>query len=74
LVYTNLSRLSTQWEESINGAMWGVEKEAWRRLDELIGTVERLVESSSNERAPQLRADLERLERARKSLVVETKS
>ena len=74
LVYTNLSRLSTQWEESINGALWGVEKEARRRLDELIGTVERLVESSSNERAPQLRADLERLERARKSLVVETKS
>jgi GTP-binding protein EngB required for normal cell division len=74
LVYTNLSRLSTQWEESINGALWGVEKEAWRRLDELIGTVERLVESSSNERAPQLRADLERLERARKSLVVEIKS
>jgi len=68
LVYQNLSRLSTQWEESINGALWGVEKEARRRLDELMGTVERLVESSSNERAPQLRADLERLEKARKSL------
>ena len=68
LVYQNLSRLSTQWEESINGALWGVEKEARRRLDELMGTVERLVESGSNERAPQLRADLERLEKARKSL------
>jgi GTP-binding protein EngB required for normal cell division len=74
LVYQNLSRLSTQWEESINGALWGVEKEARRRLDELIGTVERLVESGSNERAPQLRADLERLEKARKSLVAETRS
>ena len=72
LVYQNLSRLSTQWEESINGALWGVEKEARRRLDELIGTVERLVESGSNERAPQLRADLERLEKARKSLAAET--
>jgi GTP-binding protein EngB required for normal cell division len=74
LVYQNLSRLSTQWEESINGALWGVEKEARRRLDELIGTVERLVGSSSNERAPQLRADMERLENARKSLVTETRS
>jgi len=73
LVYVNLSRLSTQWEESINGALWGVEKEARRRLDELIGTVEHLVESSSNERAPQLRADLERLENARKSLVAENR-
>jgi GTP-binding protein EngB required for normal cell division len=74
LAYTNLSRLSTQWEESINGALWGVEKESRRRLDELLGTVERLVESSSNERAPQLRADLERLETARKSLPGETRS
>jgi hypothetical protein len=38
----------------------------------LIGTVERLVESSSNERAPQLRADLERLEKARQFLAAET--
>ncbi len=67
-------RLSTQWEESINGALWGIEKEAGRRLDELIDTVERLLESSGNERAPQLRADLERLEKARKSLAAETGS
>jgi GTP-binding protein EngB required for normal cell division len=73
LVYQNLSRLSTQWEESVNGALWGVEKEAGRRLEELIGTVEHLLESSSNERAPQLRADLERLEKARKSLAAETR-
>ena len=71
LVYQNLSRLSTQWEESINGALWGIEREARRRLDELIGTVEHLVESGSNEQAPQLRADLERLEKARKSLAAE---
>jgi hypothetical protein len=38
----------------------------------LIGAVERLVESSSNERAPQLRADLERLEKARQFLAAET--
>jgi hypothetical protein len=68
LIYENLSRLSAQWEESVNGALWSVEKEARRRLDELLGTVERLVENSGQERAPQLRADLERLETARKSL------
>jgi GTP-binding protein EngB required for normal cell division len=71
LVYQNLSRLSTQWEESINGAMWNVEKEARRRLDELMGTVERLVEGGSNEKAPRIRADLDRLETARKSLAAE---
>jgi GTP-binding protein EngB required for normal cell division len=74
LIYQNLSRLSTQWEESINPALWGVEKEARRRLDELMGTVERLVESGGNERAPQLRTDLERLEKARKSLAAEAGS
>ncbi|HTX34971.1 MAG TPA: dynamin family protein [Bryobacteraceae bacterium] len=68
LLYQNLSRVSAQWEESINGTLWGIEKEARRRLDELMGTIERLVESGSKERAPQLRADLERLETARKSL------
>jgi GTP-binding protein EngB required for normal cell division len=68
LVYLNLSRLSTQWEESIHSALWGVEREARRRLDELLATVERLVESGGNERALQLRADLQRLEQARKSL------
>jgi GTP-binding protein EngB required for normal cell division len=74
LIYQNLSRLSSQWEESIHGALWGVEKEARRRLDELIDTIEWLVESGSNERAPQLRADLERLEKARKCLAEETRS
>ena len=47
LVYTNLSRLSTQWEESINGALWDVERESRRTLDDLLGTVQRLVESST---------------------------
>jgi GTP-binding protein EngB required for normal cell division len=72
LIYRNLSRLGCQWEESIHAALWGVEKEARRRLDELIGTVERLVESGGNEQAPQLRADLERIEEARESLAAET--
>ena len=68
LIYENLSRLAAQWEEGINAALWAVEKEARRRLDELLHTVERLVENSSQEHAPQLRADLDRLEAARKAL------
>jgi len=64
----NLSRLATQWEESVNGALWGVEKEAKRRLDELLATVDRLVGSGSRKRAPRLRSDLERIEAARKTL------
>ena len=71
LVFQNLSRLTTQWEESINAALWSVEKEARRRLDELIGTVERLVETSTNERVPAVRADLERIHAARRTLVQE---
>ncbi len=71
LVYQNLSRLATQWEDGINGALRGIEKEACRRLDELLGTVERLAESGGDERAAQLRADLERIAAARKSLAVE---
>jgi GTP-binding protein EngB required for normal cell division len=70
-VFQNLSRLSSQWEESINDALWRVDKEAKRRLDELIGTIERLVENSSNERAPQIRADLDRIHVARKQLISE---
>jgi hypothetical protein len=73
LVYQNLSRLGAQWEASINATLWGVEGEARRRLDELMDTIERLVESGGNERALQLRADLERLERARKSLAAGTR-
>jgi len=72
LVYQNISRLGTQWEESIHSALWAVEKEARRRLDELMGTVERLVESGASERVPQLRADLEKLEKARRSLAGES--
>jgi GTP-binding protein EngB required for normal cell division len=74
LVEQNLSRLATQWEESLSGALKDMEKEARRRLEELMATVERLVGSGSKKRTPQLRVDLERIEAARKSLVAETVS
>ncbi|MGA2041542.1 MAG: dynamin family protein [Bryobacteraceae bacterium] len=72
VVEQNLSRLTTQWEESIKGPLASVEKEAKRRLDELMATVERLVGSGSKKRTPQLRADLERIEAALKSVAEET--
>lgn len=70
LVYQNLNRLSTQWEESIHRALWAVEKEAKRRLDELIGTVEQLLEACE-EHAPQIRSDLDRLQGAWRSSLQE---
>ena len=63
LVEQNLSRLSTQWEEGIHGALRAVEQEAGRRLEELVGTVGRLLEMG-DDRAPQIRADLQRLDAA----------
>ncbi|MGA2038152.1 MAG: dynamin family protein [Bryobacteraceae bacterium] len=72
LVEQNLTRLGLQWEESLNGALRAVEKEANRRLDELMATVGRLVGSGNKKRTPQLRLDLERIEVARRSLVLET--
>jgi len=68
LIYGNLSRLAAQWEEGIQAALRDVEIEAGRRLDELVVTVERLLETSGDRHAPQLRADLDRLELARQSV------
>ena len=68
LVYVNLSRLASQWEESINSALLEVEKEAECRLDELIATVERLIETGRTDRAPAIRHDLDRIESARSAI------
>jgi hypothetical protein len=60
IIEKDLSRLTSQWAESIRDAMWQVLKEAERRLDELVESVERLLTTSSDE-TPRLRADLERI-------------
>jgi GTP-binding protein EngB required for normal cell division len=65
LIHQNLSRLTTQWEGSIHHALLALEKEAKRRLDELIETVERMLETSG-EQAPQIRTDLDRLRQAQR--------
>ncbi len=64
LVETNISRLATQWTDSINEAMTEVRKEAERRLDELVETVDHLIVSGRDE-APRIRADLQRIDSAR---------
>lgn len=64
-VYQNISRLSSQWEESIHVALWRVEKEAHRRADDLGLTVERLLENAHDGRAGEIRADLERIRSVR---------
>jgi hypothetical protein len=63
-VFVNLSRLASQWEEAANAALTGLEKEALRRLDRLVQTIERMVASTA-ETAPGIREDLARLERLR---------
>jgi GTPase Era involved in 16S rRNA processing len=68
MVYMNLSRVASQWEESINNALLRLEKEAARRIDELIATVERLIETGQGDRAPVLRHDLDRIESARSAV------
>jgi GTP-binding protein EngB required for normal cell division len=60
IVEVNLSRVTTQWEQSINSALSQVDKEAQGRLDELVHTVERLLENSSD-RVPQIQSDLARI-------------
>ncbi len=61
VVFMNLSRLASQWEAIVNAALLALEKEATRRLDGLIATVEHLMASAKQE-APQIREDLHQLE------------
>ncbi len=60
-VFMNLSRLVSQWEGSVNAALNGLEREALRRLEGLVATIETLMASAGQE-APQIRKDLEQLE------------
>ena len=62
VVFMNLSRLASQWEGLVNTALLALEREAMRRLEGLIATVEHLTASAAQE-APQIREDLQQLER-----------
>jgi hypothetical protein len=67
-LHTNISRLVSQWEERINSALLRMEKEAERRLDELVATVGHLLEISGGDRLPAIRKDLEKIEAFRSAL------
>jgi hypothetical protein len=64
VVFMNLSRLASQWEEIVNGALLKLEKDAMRRLDSLVATIQKLIASAGQE-APRIRQDLERLQALR---------
>ena len=67
LVFTNLSRLASQWEDIVNASLLALEKESIRRLDGLIGTIEKLI-ASAGQQAPQIREDIQQLEELRRRL------
>ena len=64
VIFMNLSRLASQWEEIVSGALLSLEKESMRRLDGLVATVERLIAAAGQE-APRIREDLDSLESLR---------
>ncbi len=49
MIEKNLSRLTTQWDEAIRAAMDDLRSEANRQIDELVETVGRLLDTSSND-------------------------
>ncbi len=63
-VYKNLSRLTTQWEERINGAIVATAEQAGQRFDQLTLTVQRLLSSGDQERAAAIRPLLEQINAA----------
>jgi GTP-binding protein EngB required for normal cell division len=67
MVERNLSRAATQWEEALDAALGALEKEAARRLDELLATLERLL-ATATDRVPEIRTDLERVRESRRTL------
>jgi hypothetical protein len=67
VVFKNLSRLASQWEKSVNTALYAMDKEATGRLDDLIGTIERLI-AGAGEKAPRIREDLGCLNSSRQTL------
>jgi hypothetical protein len=60
VVFMNLSRLTSQWEEIANAALLSLEKDAIVQLDSLVATIEKLL-ASAGEESPQIQADLSRL-------------
>lgn len=58
--FKNVSRVTSQWEDIVISAVFRLQREAERRIEELLTTVERLT-SAAPQQAPQIRKDLELL-------------
>jgi GTP-binding protein EngB required for normal cell division len=67
LVFANLSRLASQWDDLVNASLLTLEKESMRRLDGLIGTIGKLI-ASAGQQAPLIREDIQRLDELRRRL------
>ncbi|HEY1204949.1 MAG: dynamin family protein [Bryobacteraceae bacterium] len=67
VVFMNLSRLASQWEAAVNDSLSVLEKNSLRRLDDLVSTIEALTAAAGQE-APEIQADLERIESLRDGL------
>jgi GTP-binding protein EngB required for normal cell division len=67
MVDKNLSRLATQWDESIRATMTELVTEADRRIDELLATVGHLISTTVDDAVP-IREDLLRLQSAQQSM------
>lgn len=63
-VFVNLSRLVSQWSDAVTASLALLEKDAGRRLDGLVATIERLIAAAGQE-APRIRDDLEELSHLR---------
>jgi GTP-binding protein EngB required for normal cell division len=60
-VHKNLSRLTSQWEEIVDAAIAQLQREAERRIEDLVSTVDRLTSMPTSE-ASLIREDLGRLD------------
>ncbi|SPE29569.1 putative Dynamin family protein [Candidatus Sulfopaludibacter sp. SbA3] len=68
VVSMNLSRLTTQWADAVNGAIFALEKQAIDRLDGLTATIQALLAAAGTE-SGQICADLRRVEEQRERLL-----
>jgi hypothetical protein len=65
LVFTNLSRLASQWEDIVIASLLALERESIRRLNGLVGTIEKMI-ASAGRQAPQIREDLDQVDQLRR--------
>ena len=67
VVFVNLARLASQWEEILNAALRALEQESIRRLEVFIETIGKVTAVRGQE-APRIHADLQRLDELKSRL------